>query len=68
MPFGYLQHSAGASGPFCTEKVCARPRGWPFVGLWECRYAGRWRAVRVLVRETFIVYRGERITIQIDGV
>lgn len=67
MDKGYLQHGS-APGPFRTESVNVRPAGWPHVGVWEARYEGKWRRVHVQVKRTFIVYSGERITIQIDGV
>lgn len=66
--FGFLQHGAGTSGPFRTERVTIKPREWPHVGQWQARFEGRWRAVRVQVNRLFIVYRGEKITIQIEGV
>ncbi len=65
--YGYLQHGIGV-GPFRTERVTVRERGWPHTGQWEARFEGKWRAVRVQVKRTFIVYQGEKITIQIDGV
>lgn len=66
--FGFLHHGSGTQGPFCTERVPVRLRGYPHAGMWEARYCGRWRAVHVQVNRTFIVNRGERITIQIEGV
>lgn len=65
--FGYLQHGS-QPGPFRTERVPVRLRGWPHVGMYEALFEGRWRAVRVQVRRAFIVYHGARITIQIEGV
>lgn len=65
--FGYLQHGS-QPGPFRTERVSVRLRGWPHVGIYEVFFEGLWRAVHVQVRRTFIVYQGARITIQIDGV
>jgi hypothetical protein len=67
METGYLQHGK-APGPFRTESVPVKPDSWPHVGLWLARYEGKWRRVHVQVKRTYIVCRGERITIQIDGV
>ena len=65
---GYLHHGRGTEGPFCTERVRIRLRGYPHTGLWEARYEGRWRAVHVQLQGLHIIHRGERITIQIEGV
>lgn len=61
---GYLQHGTGA-GPFRTESV---PIKNEFADRWLARYEGKWRRVHMQVSRLFIVYRGERITIQIEGV
>jgi hypothetical protein len=66
--YGYLQHGAGTSGPFRTERVSIKPADWPRTGEWLARFEGKWRLVHVKVRRLFIVYRGERVTIQIEGV
>lgn len=65
--YGYLQHGK-APGPFRTERVAVKPAGYPRAGQWMASFEGRWRLVHVQVNRTFIVYMGERITIQIDGV
>jgi hypothetical protein len=66
---GYLHHRAGPQGPFRTERVKVRMREtWPHMGMWEARFEGRWRKVRVQVNRTYIVFKGEKITIQIRGV
>lgn len=57
---GYLQH-----GPFRTESV---PIKNEYADRWLARYEGKWRRVHMQVNRLFIVYRGERITIQIEGV
>jgi hypothetical protein len=62
---GYLQHGKGTPGPFRTEAVYVRNE---FGSHWLAFFEGRWRKVHIQVNRTFIVYRGERITIQIDGV
>lgn len=62
---GYLQHGQGAQGPFRTERVevtASIPMGW------LARFEGRWRVVHFTAKRAFIVYRGERITIQIERV
>jgi hypothetical protein len=58
--FGYLQHPTNASGRVAVRSVP--------VGEWEAYYEGRWRKVHMQVNRLYIVYQGERITIQIDGV
>lgn len=63
--YGYLKHGHGTNGPFRTERVPVKHlHGFD----WYARFEGRWRKVHIQVNRTFIVYRGERITIQIDGV
>lgn len=66
--YGYLHHGAGTIGPYRTERVIVKPDAWPHVGQWLARFEGRWRRVHQQVNRTFIVYQGERITIQIEGV
>lgn len=65
MDYGYLQHGTGTNGPFRTEKVTVRHL---YADRWEARFEGRWRKVHMQVKRTFIIYRGAKITIQIDGV
>lgn len=62
---GYLQHGTGTNGSFRTEAV---PVMNEYADRWLARFEGRWRRVHIQVRRTYIVYRGQRITIQIDGV
>jgi hypothetical protein len=62
--FGYLQHGAGTDGPFRTERVHVKHE---HSGQWLAHFEGLWRRVHIQVNRTYIVYRGERITIQIDG-
>lgn len=62
---GYLQHGQGTDGPFRTERVTVKHQA---PDIWHARFEGKWRKVHVQVNRTFIVYRGERITIQIEGV
>lgn len=65
---GYLQHGEGTNGPFRTESVRFKECGWPRTGQWLARFEGRWRKVHVRLNRLYIVYQGERITIQIEGV
>lgn len=68
MDYGYLQHGT-APGPFLTESVPVKmSESWPTYGTWYARFANKWRKVHIQVNRTFIVYQGERITIQIEGV
>ena len=62
---GFLQHGHGTEGPFCTERVRIRHQ---FLDRWQAYYAGAWRRVHLQVNRTYIVHRGERITILIEGV
>lgn len=62
--YGYLQHGA-SPGPFRTEKVTIKYDHPDNYFAW---YEGKWRKVRVQIKRTFIIYRGEKITIQIEGV
>jgi hypothetical protein len=63
--YGYLQHGRGTAGPFRTERVVVRNE---FGDRWLARFEGRWRRVHIEVRRTYIVFSGEKITIQIEGV
>lgn len=66
---GYLQHGAGTIGPFRTESVPVKLSGWrPNGQCWLAWFEGRWRVVHVQIKRTFVVYQGEKITIQIEGV
>jgi hypothetical protein len=67
METGYLQHGEG-SGPFHTEAVPIKVNAWPKADTWLAFYEGKWRLVHVQVKRLFIVYKGERITILIEGV
>lgn len=61
---GYLQHGEGI-GPFRTESVLVRNL---FGDKWEARFEGKWRVVHIQLKRLYIVYQGEKITIQIEGV
>ena len=65
LDIGYLQHGAGTSGPFSTESVHVKHE---FADRWLARFEGKWRRVHIQVNRTFIVYKGEKITILIEGV
>jgi hypothetical protein len=60
---GYLQHGNG-KGPFRTESV---PVKHEYADRWLARFEGKWRRVHITVKRLYIVYTGEKITIQIDG-
>lgn len=60
----YLQHGAGTNGPFRTERVALRHE---HADRYLVRFEGKWRRVHVQVRRTYIVYRGEKITVQVSG-
>lgn len=62
--FGYLQHGA-QPGPFRTERVKVRHE---LADRWAVWFEGRWRRVHIAVNRTWIVFQGERITVQIEGV
>jgi hypothetical protein len=63
--FGYLQHGAGTDCPFRTERVKVKHE---HSDRWLAWFEDRWRRVHIGVNRLHIVYRGERITIQIEGV
>lgn len=63
--YGYLQHGKGTAGPFRTERVRIKPEP---PGGWLAHFEGRWRKVHVSVSRLWIVYQGEKIEIQIEGV
>lgn len=62
--YGYLQHGHN-QGPFMTEKVHIRNEYGDF---WLAYFEGRWRRVNIQLKRLFIVYNGQKITIQIEGV
>ena len=64
MEYGYLQHGSG-NGPFRTERVRVKHE---MPDIWSAWFEGRWYKVHANLSKTWIVYRGERITIQIAGV
>lgn len=63
--YGFLQHGAGTNGPFRTEKVRVKNE---FGDRWLCFFEGKWRRVHICVKRTYIVFLGQKITIQIEGV
>lgn len=62
--YGYLQHGEGA-GPFLTQKVRIQNEHGD---KWLAWYEGKWRRVHVQLSRLYIVYLGEKITVQIEGV
>lgn len=63
--YGYLQHGKGTNGPFRTERVEIKNE---YGDRWLAWFEGKWRRVHLQVKRTFIVFQGEKITIQIWGV
>lgn len=63
--YGYLQHGRGTQGPFRTERVTIKHEP---PDKWAARFEGRWRRVRMNLHGLWIIYQGQRITIQIEGV
>jgi len=61
---GFLQHGT-PPGPFMTEEVRVRHDA---PGIWHAYWRSRWRSVRFQMGRTFLIYKGERITIVIEGV
>lgn len=61
---GYLQHGS-AGGCMRTESVSIKNEG---ADRWLAQFEGKWRKVHIQLGRMFIVYQGERITIQIEGV
>lgn len=62
--YGYLQHGT-APGPFRTERVRVKYEAPDNRFAW---FEGKWRKVHTQMKRLYIVYHGEKITIQIDGV
>ena len=62
--YGYLQHGT-AGQPMRTQRVLVQNE---YADRWLAFYEGKWRRVHIQVNRLYIVYAGERITIQIDGV
>lgn len=62
---GYLQHGAGTQGPFRTESVRIHNEHGD---RWLAYFEGRWRRVHIQINRLYIVYNGEKINIQIEGV
>lgn len=64
MDTGYLQHGT-APGPFRTQAINVKNE---YADKWLAFYEGKWRRVHIQVNRLYIVYAGERINIQIEGV
>lgn len=62
--YGYLQHGT-AGQPMRTEQVLVQNE---YADRWLAFFEGKWRRVHIQVNRLYIVYAGERITVQIDGV
>jgi hypothetical protein len=65
--FGYLQHGK-AGEPMRSEQVPIRYVSWPIAGEWQAFFEGNWRKVYIQVNRLYIIYQGNKITIQIEGV
>lgn len=63
--YGYLKHGAGTNGPFMTERVKVKNK---YTDKWLAFFEGKWRRVYIQVNRTYIIFQGQKITIQIDGV
>lgn len=61
---GYLQHKASPVGPFRTEAVIVRH---DYADNYSARFEGKWRRIHVQLKRLYIVFQGERITIQVEG-
>ena len=69
METGYLQHVAiradGTKDSFRTESVSVKHE---YADRYLAFFEGRWRRVHIAVKRLYIVYQGEKITIQIEGI
>jgi hypothetical protein len=63
--YGYLHHGEGTNGPFRTERVVIRHE---YADRYLAHFEGKWRRVHIQEDRTYIMYQGEKITIQIEGV
>jgi hypothetical protein len=61
---GYLQHGI-APGPLRTEAVTVKHE---YADRYLAWFEGKWRRVHLQMRRNYIVFRGEKITIQVEGV
>jgi hypothetical protein len=64
LDIGYMQHGQGTDGPYRTERVSVKHE---YGDRWLAWYEGKWRRVHIQFKRLYIVYRGERITVQIEG-
>lgn len=62
--YGYIQRGAGTAGPFCTERV---PVKHEYADRYLALFDGRWRRVHIQVGRLYIVYRGMKFSIVIEG-
>ena len=63
--YGYLQHNQGGTNSFRTEKVTIKNE---YGDRWLAWFEGKWRRVHIQMKRCYIVFQGERVTIQIEGV
>ena len=64
MNIGYLQHGTG-NGPFLTESVKVKHE---YADRYLAWYEGKWRRIHIQLNRLYIVYMGDKITIQYDGI
>jgi hypothetical protein len=62
--YGYLHHNTPPGALAHIEQVPVR---WEYSDRYLARYEGRWRRIHIQVRRLYIVYKGERITIMVEG-
>ena len=65
LDIGYLHHGHGTIGPFMTEAVKVKNE---YGSKWLAWFEGKWRRVHIQLKRTYIVFNGQKITIQIEGV
>lgn len=61
----YLQHGQGTNGPFLTEHA---PMKFEAPDNYYVRFDGRWRKVHMNLKSLWIMYRGKRINVLIEGI
>ena len=65
LDIGYLHHGHGTEGPFLTHSVKVKNE---YGSKWLAWFEGKWRRVHIQLKRTYIVFNGQKITIQIEGV
>lgn len=67
MEHAYIQFVL-QGGPMITLSAPAKQDVWPNADKWLVLYESKWRRVHVQVNRLYIVYLGEKLTVQIEGV